>query len=146
MSLQSIIVGTTFFCGVALAICGVIAVFKNRQEGKGKFKFMGAEFSGTGGVLLLLVSLVLLMSGFGWASSNRQTIACAKDKDEVVAEAKEVHQQLQQEVQLRQKLVAEIPIATKSQIEAQNPQLLKINPVTLTPKLSMQIAHPGGHN
>lgn len=146
MTLQSLIIGTTFFIGVALAICGVIAVFKKLQQGSGKFKFMGAEFSGTGGVLLLLVSLVLLMSGFGWASSNKQTVACAKDKDEVVAEAKEVHQQLQQEVQLRQKLVAEIPLATRAQIQTQNPQLLKINPVMLAPKLSMQITHPGGHN
>ena len=146
MDLQSTIIVTTFFIGVALAVCGVIAVFKNVQKGSGKFRFMGAEFSGTGGVLLLLVSLVLLMSAFGWASSNKQTIACAKDKDEVVAEAKEVHQQLQQEVQLRQKLVAEIPAATKSQIEMQNPQLLKINPVKITPKLSMLMAHPVGHN
>jgi C4-dicarboxylate-specific signal transduction histidine kinase len=136
VSLQTIIIGTTFFIGVLMALCGVIAIFKKLQPGSGSFKFLGAEISGTGGILMLLVSLVLLMSGFGWASSHSQTVACAKDKTEVVAAAQQVHQQLQQEVALRQKLV-------QQQIEAQDPRLLRINPVTLPPRLAMEISHMG---
>ena len=143
MSLQTIIIGTTFFIGVLMALCGVIAIFKKLQPGSGSFKFLGAEISGTGGILMLLVSLVLLMSGFGWASSHSQTVACAKDKTEVVVAAQQVHQQLQQEVALRQKLVQQLPVQAKTQIEAQDPRLLRINPVTLPPRLAMEISHMG---
>ena len=145
MALQTIIIGTTFFIGVVMALCGVIAIFKKLQPGSGSFKFLGAEISGTGGILMLLVSLVLLMSGFGWASSHSQIIACAQDKKEVVAEAQKEHEQLQQEVQLRKQLVAQIPASTKSQIEAQDPKLINVPTINLSPRLAMEITHMNEH-
>jgi len=59
-----------------------------------------------------------------------------------VAEAQQVHEQLQQEVQLRQRLVEQLPAVTKSQID---PRLLKINPVALAPHLSMEMKHTAIH-
>ena len=123
MSLQTIIIGTTFFIGVVMALCGVVAIFKKLQPGSGSFKFLGAEISGTGGILMPLVSLVLLMSGFGWASSHSQILACAQDKKEVVAAAQKEHEQLQQGVQLRKQLIAQIPASAKSQLRLRTPSL-----------------------
>jgi len=142
LPLQTVIIGSTFFVGVILAFCGVVAIFKKLQPGSGSFKFLGAEISGTGGILMLLVSLVLLLSGFGWASSHTANVACAKDKNEIVAEAQQVHEQLQQEVQLRQRLVEQLPAVTKSQID---PRLLKVNPVALAPHLSMEMKRTAIH-
>jgi protein-disulfide isomerase len=126
-----------------MALFGVIAIFK-KQPGSGWLKFLGAEISGTGAILMRLVSLVLLMSGFGWASSRSQTVACAKDKTEVMAAAQQVHQQLQQEVALRQKLVEQLPAQARTQIQAQDPGRLRINPVTLPPRLAMEIGRKAG--
>jgi hypothetical protein len=144
--MQTFIIGVTFILGVAVVIAGLFAFFKGLQSGSGSAKILGIEVSGSGGALVLVVGLVMVLSGFGWASSQKETaqanqdkIVCVKDKNEVVAEAKQTHERLQQEVQLRQKLLEQIPAATKSQIEVQNPNLTKVNPVTLSPKLAMEL-------
>ena len=69
--MEKVIIGVTFFLGVALGFVAIVALFTRRGEGRGTLKLPGIELSGTGApILFLLVAAVLVLSGFGWASSR----------------------------------------------------------------------------
>jgi hypothetical protein len=150
-SMQTFIIGATFILGLVVMVVGLIALFKGIQKGSASAKFMGVEVSGSGGALVLLVGFILVLSGFGWASSQKQTtqanqdkIACVRDKEEVVADARQLHSQLQSEIQLRQELVRQIPDASRHQIEVQRPDLFQIKPAQVSPKLMKEFQRPTG--
>ncbi len=44
--MEKVIIGVTFFLGVALGILAIDALFTKRGEGKGKLKLPGIELSG----------------------------------------------------------------------------------------------------
>ncbi|MGH7163811.1 MAG: hypothetical protein ACREID_10040, partial [Planctomycetota bacterium] len=71
--MQTIIIGATFLMGVVLVLVAAFALFRKKlAAGKGSLKLGGIELSGTGShILFLLVGAVLLMSGFGWASTQK---------------------------------------------------------------------------
>lgn len=147
--MQIFIVGATFVLGIGVVIVGLIAFFKGRQGGTASAKVLGVEVSGKGGALVLVVGLVLVLSGFGWATSQKQTaqakqekVACVREKNDVVADARNLHTQLQQEIQLRQDLVKQLPEASRRQLEVQRPDLVQIKPAQISPKLLEEFQKP----
>jgi len=151
--MQTFIIGTTFILGLCVVIVGLIAFFKGLQGGSASAKILGVEVSGKGGALVLVVGLVLVLSGFGWATSQKQTVqanqekvACVRDKNEVVADARNLHTQLQHEMQLRQDLVQQLPEPSRRQLEAQRPELIQIKPAQISPKLLEEFKKPVAMN
>src|SRR5215467_1727368 len=151
--MQIFIIGATFILGIGVVIVGLIAFFKGLQGGTASAKVLGVEVSGKGGALVLVVGLVLVLSGFGWATSQKQTVqanqekvACVRDKNEVVADARNLHTQLQHEMQLRQDLVQQLPEPSRRQLEAQRPELIQIKPAQISPKLLEEFKKPVAMN
>lgn len=147
--MQTFIIGATFILGIGVLIVGLIAFFKGLQGGSASAKVLGVEVSGKGGALVLVVGLVLVLSGFGWATSQKQTVqaqkekvACVRDKNDVVADARNLHTQLQHEIELRQDLVKQLPEASRRQIEVQRPDLVQIKPAQISPKLLQEFQKP----
>lgn len=147
--MQTFIIGATFILGIGVVIVGLIAFFKGLQGGAASAKILGVQVSGKGGALVLVVGLVLVLSGFGWATSQKQTvqanqekIACVTEKNDVVADARNLHTQLQNEIQLRQDLVKQLPETSRRQLEAQRPDLLQIKPAQISPKLLQEFQKP----
>ena len=147
--MQTFIIGATFILGIGVVVVGLIAFFKGFQAGAASAKILGIEVSGKGGALVLVVGLVLVLSGFGWATSQKQTdqakqekVACVRDKNDVVADARSLHTQLQHEIDLRQNLVRQLPEASRHQLEAQHPELVQIKPAQISPKLLQEFQKP----
>jgi len=67
--------------------------------------------------------------------AKQEKIACVREKDGAVADARNPHTQLQHEIQLRQDHVRQLPEASRRQLEAQRPDLAQIEPVQIFPKL-----------
>ena len=138
--METTIISVTFFLGVGLSIVAVVALFTRRGEGKGRLKLPGIELSGTGTpILFLFVGTVLIMSGFGWASSQkevaakgrevtskeRERSAAVRTKNEVVREAKKLQASLSKQVQLNRQLTARVPRASLANLRLARPDLVR---------------------
>ena len=130
--MEQVIIGGTFFLGVGLGIVAVVALFTKRQEGKGRLKLPGIELSGTGApILFLLVAAVLVLSGFGWASSRQDVVQKEQEraeavqaKIEVVREAKKLNASLKKQVELNRALTARVSAAALQNLRQRRPELM----------------------
>ena len=73
---------------------------------------------------------------------KQEKVACVRDKNDVVADARSLHTQLQHEIDLRQNLVRQLPEASRHQLEAQHPELVQIKPAQISPKLLQEFQKP----
>jgi hypothetical protein len=110
IDLPILIISTTFLLGVALTLLGAIALLKKLGvAGKSSLKFAGIEISGANGAaLLFLVGSVMILSGFGWASTHQQVAAktaeVAAKTEEVQAKTVELTAATQEKTALAQDL------------------------------------------
>lgn len=130
--MEQVIIGVTFFLGVGLGIVAVVALFTKRQEGKGRLKLPGIELSGTGApILFLLVAAVLVLSGFGWASSQKEVVVKERQRAEavqaktaVVREAADFEASLRKQVELNRELTTLVSAAALQNLRQTRPELL----------------------
>ena len=145
--MEQVIIGGTFFLGVGLGIVAVVALFTKRQEGKGRLKLPGIELSGTGApILFLLVAAVLVLSGFGWASSRQDVVRKEQEraesvqaKIEVVREAKKLDASLKKQAELSRVRRARVPAAALQNLQQTQPELMTTDVHKLSPMLRTEI-------
>jgi len=110
IDLPVLIIITTFLLGVVLTVLGAVALLKRLGAGgKSSLKFAGIEISGANGAaLLLLVGSVMILSGFGWASTHQEVAAktaqVAAKSAEVDAKTAELTTATQEKTALAQDL------------------------------------------
>ncbi|MFQ5926660.1 MAG: hypothetical protein ACE5MH_04410, partial [Terriglobia bacterium] len=132
--MERVIIGVTFFLGVGLGVVAVVALFTKRRDGKGRLKLPGIELSGTGApILFLLVAAVLVMSGFGWASSQEEVVVCGQEraeavraKIEVAREAAKLEASLTKQAALNRELTARVSPAVLKNLWQTRPDLGKL--------------------
>lgn len=119
MTLASFMIGTTFVLGVLLALLGTVALFRKKAAGGGgSLKIAGIEVNGrSGATLILLIGAVFVISGFGWAATQRVAIKKSIEADEQRASAD--NQRVEAE---RQRMMAEVASA---QVELKQQELVK---------------------
>lgn len=130
--MEQVIIGVTFFLGVGLGIVAVVALFTKRQEGKGRLKLPGIEVSGTGApILFLLVAAVLVLSGFGWASSQKEVVIKERQRAEavqakttVIREAAKLEASLRKQVELNRELTTRVSAAALRNLRQTRPELM----------------------
>ena len=146
--MDAVIIAVTFFLGVALAIVAIIALFKGHAQGQGSFKIPGFEFSGTGApVLFLFVAAVLVLTGFGFASSKKevakketQVVACSTDKASVTEEAARLDASLKQQVEFNQALQFRLSPATLESVKAAKPEFRNLQIYKPSARLAGEIS------
>ena len=153
--MQMVIIAVTFFLGVAFGIVAVVALFTRHREGKGTFKFAGVELSGSGApILFLFVGAVLMLSGFGWASSQKEVAAkdkevkakthqvteAVQEKTQAVREAAKLYRSLEKQLQVNQELTARVPSAALQSLKATRPELMAAPVYQPSAKLRAEIA------
>jgi hypothetical protein len=151
--MQQVIIGATFVLGVALVLMGVVAFFKKlRGGGQGSLKVLGIELSGAGPVVILLAGSAMTLSGFGWAASQKdasearrvattsdtQRVACAVEKQEIVADAVEVIAHAQTLEEQNRRLIDAVQVAATTR-RLPDAAVLSVKPMALPPNLKRAI-------
>ena len=133
-----LIIGATFVFGMLVVLIGIFAFFRNLRGQQATFKVAGMELSGTGAMFIVGMGAVLMLSGFGWAStqkeaviaqnqaqeSQRQTVACVADKTELVKQAAIVRAGTLELAQRNEALLAAMSTVSGPPISAVHPELL----------------------
>ena len=93
--LPTVMIAVTFFLGVALVLLAGFALLRRVGGGGGSLSMLGITISGASGpALFLVVGAVMTLSGFGWASAQREvetkTLEVAAKTTEVAQKDKEI--------------------------------------------------------
>ena len=147
--MQVTIIVATFVLGVIFGIVAVIALFKNVKGGEGSLEMPGGiKISGKGApIVFLLVSAVFVLSGFGWAATQKQVVekdrtitSERQEKTDILKETATLHTELKKQAQVNEELKRRLPAALLQEIRTVNPDLLKAPATEISPALKARLA------
>lgn len=118
MDLKTVMIAVTFVMGVVLVLVAIVALLKKIGSGEGgSLEFLGVKLSGgSAPVLFLGVGAVLLLSGFGWASSRAEVAQKAGEVLQKTVEARRAGEQAKEAELAREQAVKDLG---KLQVEYQ---------------------------
>ena len=145
--MQLLIIGVTFFLGVGIVIVGAVAIFRRGKSGGGTIELPLIKLTADSAAgLLLVVGAAMILSGFAWASTDRARgdAVVARDtavteKDEVVKETVQLHDNYVKQAELVRLLAARVPPAAMNEIPANQRILIKAPLVQLSPRIKADI-------
>ncbi|MCM2332903.1 MAG: hypothetical protein NDI82_03040 [Anaeromyxobacteraceae bacterium] len=110
MDLKTGMIAVTFAMGVVLVLVAVVALLRKIGSGEGgSLEFLGVKLSGgSAPVLFLGVGAVLLLSGFGWASSRAEVAQKAGEVVQKTAEAQRAGEQAREAELARKKALKDL--------------------------------------
>ncbi len=146
--MERVIIGVTFFLGMALVMVGAIALFGRRPAAGGSLELPGIKLTANSApALFLVVGAAMMLSGFAWASTDHQraNAVVAKNqaedaKTQAVGEAANLHEAYVKQVDLNRALVARVNPTVINELPADKRAVLAAPPVTLSPRLRAEIA------
>ncbi len=146
--MERVIIGVTFFFGAALVIVGAIALFGKRPAAGGSLNLPGIKLTANSApALFLVIGAAMMLSGFAWASTDRQRASAVtaknqavEEKTQTVREAANLHEAYVKQMDLSRVLAERANPAVVNELPPDKRATLTAPAVTLSPKLRAEIA------
>lgn len=151
--MRELIIGGTFLFGALIALAGIYAFFKNLRGDQATLKALGMELSGTGALVIFVMGAVMMLSGFGWATTQQeattakeqaatvvqQVATCTQEKAAVIHQAAVVAEGATALAQRNEALLAAISQVSRTQLASQHPELMRLPQAAETPEFRAAI-------